>query len=90
MTMFFYNKSTIQHMIPFCFPITALFLLFSGWGGSYTIPVFVILLLLGFTYSFMSMMTKKALIGSIINLYVIGILMFGSAVMYMITIASGV
>lgn len=88
--MFFYNKSTIQHIMPFCFPFTALFLLFSGWGGSYTIPVFVILLLLGFAYSFISMMTKKALIGSIINLYVIGILMFGSAVMYIIAFATGV
>ncbi|HZH59600.1 MAG TPA: hypothetical protein VEY70_08505 [Metabacillus sp.] len=90
MTMFIYNKSTFQQIIQFCFPITALFLLFNRWGGSYTIHVFVILLLLGFTYSFMSMMSKKALIGSIINLYVIGILMFGSAVMYMITFASGV
>lgn len=84
------NKSTLQHMIPFCFPLTALFLVFSGWVGSYTIPVFVILLLLGFTYSFVSMITKKALIGSIINLYVIGILIFGGALMYIMEIATNV
>lgn len=84
------NKSTLQHMIPFCFPLTALFLVFSGWVGSYTIPVFVILLLLGFTYSFVSMITKKALIGSIINLYVIGILIFGGALMYIMAIATNV
>ncbi len=84
------NKSTLQHMIPFCFPLTALFLVFSGWVGSYTIPVFVILLLLGFTYSFVSMITKKALIGSIINLYVIGILIFGGALMYIMEIANNV
>ncbi|WP_175638820.1 hypothetical protein [Metabacillus schmidteae] len=86
--MFIYNKSTIQHIFPFLFPITALFLFFSGWGGSYTIPVFVILLLLGFAYSFVSMITKKAVIGSIINLYVIGILMFGGTVVYFIAFAN--
>ena len=86
--MFIHNKSATPHIIPFSFPITALFLFFSGWGGTYTIPVFVILLLLGFAYSFVSMMTKKAVIGSIINLYVIGILMFGGAVLYFIAFAA--
>ena len=85
--MFIENKNTTQHIIPFSFPITALFLFFSGWGGSYTIPVFVIILMFGFAYSFVSMMNKKAVIGSIINLYVIGILMFGGAVLYCIGFA---
>lgn len=86
--MFFHNQTTIQHIIPFSFPITALFIFFSGWGGTYTIPFFIILLILGFTYSFVSMMNEKSIIGSIISLYVIGILMLGGAVLYFIAFAA--
>jgi len=82
--------SKFQQIIPFVFPTFALLLLLSGLLGTYTIPVFVIVLLFGFAYSFVSMLTKRALVGSIINLYVTGILIFGGALLYIMAIASGV
>jgi hypothetical protein len=51
---------------------------------------FLGILLLGFAYSFIVLFAKKGIIGAIINIYVIGILMFGSVEMYLVTLASGV
>ncbi|WP_226665955.1 hypothetical protein [Metabacillus litoralis] len=84
------NNSILYQFIPFSFPILAIVLLITDLIGTYTLSVFVVLLLLGFTYSFCSMISKKGLIGAIINMYIIGILIFGSGVMYIMTIASEV
>ncbi|MBO1514525.1 hypothetical protein [Metabacillus bambusae] len=84
------KQPTLLNFIPFSFPTVAVLLLISGGLGPYTIPVFIGVLLLGFAYSFIVMFAKKGIIGAIINIYVIGILMFGSGVMYLMSIASGV
>ncbi|WP_299086829.1 hypothetical protein [uncultured Metabacillus sp.] len=46
--------------------------------------------MIGFIYSLIVTLTKKGIIGAIINIYEIGTLMFGSGVMYLLTIATGV
>ncbi|KKI93807.1 hypothetical protein WQ54_01780 [Bacillus sp. SA1-12] len=58
--------------------------------GLHTVPIFIGVLLIGFAYSLVLMFTKKGMIGAIINIYVIGILVLGSSVIYLLTIAAGV
>ncbi|TXC92131.1 hypothetical protein FS935_07050 [Metabacillus litoralis] len=84
------KNSTFYQFIPFCFPILSLLILTSNLIGTYSISVAVGILLIGFTYSFIAMISRRGLISAIINMYVIGILIFGSGVMYIMTIASRV
>jgi hypothetical protein len=81
------KQPTLLNFIPFSFPTVAVLLLISGGLGPDTIPFFIGILLLGFAYSFIVLFAKKGIIGAIINIYVIGILMFGSD---LVTLASGV
>ncbi|XQY93326.1 hypothetical protein ACNRWW_08000 [Metabacillus sp. HB246100] len=85
-----YNKSTFYQFIPFIFPTLALAIIFTGLTESYTIPLFVTILLLGYVYSFLAFFSKKGLIGSIINMYVTALLMFGSAIFYLVAVTSSV